>query len=80
MNMTSDLFHHFKTTANYGDSITSSAARAQLKAWDQRHESQPDWIEELMEDIASIDIWGEVTCGVDVMGLDDCGVLPKEKW
>ena len=39
MNMTSDLFHFYKTAANYGDSATSSVARAQLKAWDQRHES-----------------------------------------
>jgi len=38
MTMTSDLFHHFKTAANYGDSITSSAARAQLKVWDQQNE------------------------------------------
>ena len=78
--MTSDLFHHFKTAANYGDSVTSSAARAQLKVWDQRHESQHDWTEELREDIASIDVWNEVTCGQSVTGVDDCGILPEEKW
>lgn len=86
MTMTSDLFHHFKTAANYGDSITSSAARAQLKVWDQRHESQPDCWAECMEEIHSHDIWSEVTCGLSVMGVDDCGLLhdcgllPEEKW
>lgn len=64
--MTLDLFHHFKTSGNYGDQTTSSVARAQLKAWDQKYESQPSW--------------EEVTCGQSVMGVDDCGILPEEKW
>ena len=63
--MTIDIFHHFKQRG--GDQITSSAARAQLKAWDQRHESQPSWEEDY--------------CDYEsVMGVDDCGILPEEKW
>lgn len=78
--MTSDLFHHFKTAANYGDSITSSAARAKLKVWDQRHESQPSWEEDFYGYESSEQVWEEMTCGQSVMGVDDCGILPEEKW
>ena len=78
--MTIDIFHHFKTSNNRGDQITSSAARAQLKAWDQRHESQPSWEEDHYDYESSEQVWDEVTCGKSVMGVDDCGILPEEKW
>ena len=79
MTMTSDLFHHFKTSTR-GDQITSSAARAQLKVWDQKHESQPSWEEDYYDYESSEQVWDEVTCGQSVMGVDDCGILPEEKW
>ena len=67
-----DLFHHFKSA---GDYVTSSAARAQLKAWDQRYELDleedypwEEWEEELRQDRLD---------GCDI--LKECGILLDEK-
>ncbi len=78
--MTSDLFNYFN--GKYIDPTyrSSSAARARLKAWDQRHESQPSWEEDFYGYESSEQVWDEVTCGQSVMGVDDCGILPEEKW
>ena len=78
--MTSDLFNYFN--GKYIDPTyrSSSAARARLKAWDQRHESQPSWEEDFYDYESSEQVWDEVTCGQSVMGVDDCGILPEEKW
>ena len=59
---------------------SSSAARARLKAWDQKHEYQPSWEEDFYDYESSEQVWDEVTCGQSVMGVDDCGLLPEEKW
>ena len=78
--MTSDLFNYFN--GKYIDPTyrSSSAARARLKAWDQKHEYQPSWEEDFYDYESSEQVWDEVTCGQSVMGVDDCGILPEEKW
>ena len=78
--MTSDLFNYFN--GKYIDPTyrSSSSARARLKVWDQRHESQPSWEEDFYGYESSEQVWDEVTCGQSVMGVDDCGILPEEKW
>jgi hypothetical protein len=78
--MTSDLFNYFNGKYVDWTFRSSSAARARLKAWDQRHESQPSWEEDFYDYESSEQVWDEVTCGQSVMGVDDCGILPEEKW
>ena len=61
-----DLFHHFKSA---GDYVTSSAAGAQLKAWDHRHEFSPVEEEENylpayrtpdLEQIEALNLWADL--------------------
>ncbi len=78
--MTSDLFNYFNGKYVDWTFRSSSAARARLKAWDQKHEYQPSWEEDFYGYESSEQVWDEVTCGQSVMGVDDCGILPEEKW